>query len=74
MKILGHKRICDLVPGEIFLDTLGAFLEVRKITPLPWAGITGTSRKVMVYMKTQTGNEMHMAYTADRLVEVANEH
>jgi len=64
------KQICQLSPGDVFLDTLGARLEVEKIKPLRWDGNPYVEQKIRVYFKTQTGRRMFMSYRASREVEI----
>lgn len=65
------KKIKDLLPGEIFYDSLGYPLKVEKVEPIPWLEIPMTKPKVRVYFITESGHRMYQSYNAEREVDIA---
>ena len=66
------KRIKELIPGDVFIDSFGAHIKVEKIVDLPWLGIPRTSRKIQIFFESG-GHKMFMNYRANRDVEVVKQ-
>jgi hypothetical protein len=64
------KKIKDLKPGEVFLDSFGLPLKVEKTTPVRWQGIPNTEPKIKVFFITDRGNRMFMNFRANKEVKI----
>ena len=63
------KKIIELKPGDIFLDSFGIPLKVEKLVPLPWNGIPRTQPKIKVFFIS--GNKrMFMRFPKNQIVEL----
>ena len=72
MKGLMLKKIIDLKPGDIFLDTFGLPIEVKKVHEPKLHGIPNAPERVRLDFKSPRGHDMHQLFRLDRIVEVVN--
>lgn len=64
------KPICQLKPGDKFIDTLGEIQLVVQVGDRKYCTITGEPARVKVHFKTPRGNTVSIDHFADREVEV----
>jgi hypothetical protein len=66
------KKIIELKPGDVFLDTIGLPIEVKKVYEPKLHGIPSAPERVRVDFKSPRGHNMHQLFNLDRIVEVVN--